>query len=148
MNISKQAIPDSHRFAKQRKETINLFVDLMKVSPEAIRITPKMELVNGLKKRGITPLKADCVCPTITSIPDDFIHYSEPRIMTVRESARIQSFPDDYIFLGRYTTGGTRRKDEVPRYTQVANAVPPLFAEQVGIALKGMIGNGEGSITV
>ena len=141
INVSQQKIPDSHRFARQKKETVKLFEELMKVSDEAMRITPKMNLVEGLRKRGITPLKSNCVCPTITSIPDDFVHYSEPRIMTVRESARIQSFPDDYIFLGRYTTGGTRRKVEVPRYTQVANAVPPLFAEQVGLVLKGMIGN-------
>ncbi|WP_416387416.1 DNA cytosine methyltransferase, partial [Coprococcus eutactus] len=59
-----------------------------------------MGLVDGLKKRGVTPLIRDCVCSTLTSIPDDFIHYSERRIMTVSESARIQSFPDDYVFLG------------------------------------------------
>lgn len=110
----------------------------MNASQEAIRITPKMNLVDGLKKRGVTPLKSKCICPTITSIPDDFIHYKEPRIMTVRECARIQSFTDDYIFLGNYTTGGSRRKTEVPRYTQVANAVPPLFAEQVGVILRSM----------
>lgn len=137
--INLNDIPDSHRFAKPRDETIELFRKLMMVSDEAIRITPRMNLVEGLKKRGVTPLKKDTICPTITSIPDDFIHYSEARIMTVRECARIQSFPDDYVFTGKYTTGGKRRKQEVPRYTQVANAVPPLFAEQVGIALKEMI---------
>ena len=104
----------------------------MNISDKAIRITPSMNLVQGLKKRGVTPLKEDSVCNTITSIPDDYIHYSEPRIMTVREHARIQSFPDNYEFKGPYTTGGERRKVDVPRYTQVANAVPPLFAEQVG----------------
>lgn len=113
----------------------------MEVSDDSIRITPKMGLVDGLKKRGVTPLKRDCVCSTLTSIPDDFIHYSEPRIMTVRESARIQSFPDDYVFLGKYTTGGKRRKYDVPRYTQVANAVPPLFAELAGLVLQEMINN-------
>ena len=140
-NVNENAVPDSHRFAKQKEETIDLFERLMRVSNEAIRITPGMKVVDGLKKRGITPLKRGCVCPTITSIPDDLVHYSEPRIMTVRENARIQSFPDDYIFLGKYTTGGNRRKYEVPRYTQVANAVPPLFAEQVGLVLREMIGN-------
>ena len=140
-NINADTVPNSHRFAKSKQETIELFERLMKVSNDAIRITPKMELVDGLKKRGVTPLKRDCVCSTITSIPDDFIHYSEPRIMTVRECARIQSFPDDYIFLGKYTTGGERRKYDVPRYTQVANAVPPLFAEQVGLVLQEMIDN-------
>lgn len=135
------AVPDSHRFAKPKQETIELFERLMNTSDDAIRITPKMGLVEGLKKRGVTPLKCDCVCSTITSIPDDFIHYSEPRIMTVRESARIQSFPDDYVFLGKYTTGGEQRKYDVPRYTQVANAVPPLFAELVGLVLQEMINN-------
>lgn len=136
-----ETIPDSHRFARPRQDTVELFEHLMEVSDEAIRITPNMNLVEGLRKRGITPLKRNCVCPTITSIPDDFVHYTEPRIMTVRECARIQSFPDFYRFKGRYTTGGARRKLDVPRYTQVANAVPPLFAEQVGLVLGEMIIN-------
>jgi DNA (cytosine-5)-methyltransferase 1 len=89
-----------------------------------------------LKKRSITPLAGDDVCPTITSLPDDYIHYSEPRIMTVREYARIQSFPDNFEFKGKYTSGGKRRKMEVPRYTQIGNAIPPLFAEQAGLVLK------------
>lgn len=134
-DLERGSVPDSHRFAKHKKETERVFRELMAVSDKSYRITPSMKLVNGLKKRGITPLKKKSICSTITSIPDDFIHYSEPRIMTVREHARIQSFPDDFQFKGRYTTGGPRRKKDVPRYTQVANAVPPLFAEQVGIAI-------------
>ena len=134
-NIEQGAFPDSHRFAKHKSETIDLFKRLMTASENSIRITPSMNLVEGLKKRGVTPLKKNSICNTITSIPDDYIHYDEPRIMTVREHARIQSFPDDYEFKGPYTTGGERRKTDVPRYTQVANAVPPLFAEQVGLTL-------------
>ena len=131
-NIERGAFPDSHRFAKHKSATIDVFKRLMTASEKSIRITPSMNLVEGLKKRGVTPLKKNSICNTITSIPDDYIHYDEPRIMTVREHARIQSFPDDYEFKGPYTTGGERRKTDVPRYTQVANAVPPLFAEQVG----------------
>lgn len=134
-NIERGSFPDSHRFAKHRSETIDLFERLMAASEQSIRITPTMNLVEGLKKRGVTPLKKNSICNTLTSIPDDYIHYDEPRIMTVREHARIQSFPDDYEFKGPYTTGGERRKTDVPRYTQVANAVPPLFAEQVGKVL-------------
>ncbi len=55
--------------------------------------------------------------------------------MTVRENARLQAFPDWYAFKGNYTSGGHRRRKEVPRFTQVANAIPPLLAEQLGLAL-------------
>lgn len=138
-NIKREGVVDSHRFAKHKDETIRIFKELMKVSEKSMRITPSMNLVDGLKKRGVTPLKNDTICPTITSIPDDFIHYCEPRIMTVREHARIQSFPDSYQFKGPYTTGGERRKKDVPRYTQVANAIPPLFSEQVGYVIQELI---------
>ena len=133
-------IPDSHRFAKHKDETVETFSKLMKASKKSRRYTPKT--FEGLKKRSVTVTKANTICPTVTSIPDDIIHYCEPRIPTVREVARIQSFPDWYEFKGKYTTGGDRRKVDVPRYTQVANAVPPLFAEQVGLVLKELIKDG------
>ena len=76
--------------------------------------------------------------PTLTTLPDDYIHYCEPRILTVREYARIQSFPDDYVFRGRYTTGGKSRVKEVPRYSQIGNAIPPLFGEIAGCVLQEM----------
>ena len=98
-------------------------------------LTPDDNIIKGLKRRGVTVLNPNAQAPTITSIPDELVHYCEPRILTVREHARIQSFPDWYEFKGKYTSGGIKRKKEVPRYTQVGNAVPPLFAEQIGIAL-------------
>lgn len=135
--------PDSHRFANHKKETIELFKCLQSLSDRVLRMTPKKDESKRLKKRSVTVLKSGSICGTITSIPDDYIHYLEPRIMTVREMARIQSFPDSYKFFGKYTTGGQERKKDVPRYTQIANAVPPLFAEQVGIVIKEKVVNGE-----
>lgn len=93
----------------------------------------------GLKKQALRVLDPDTPSPTITSMPDDLLHYSEPRTLTVRENARLQSFPDWFKFEGKYTTGGDRRRYEVPRFTQVANAVPPLAAHAIGEALSAII---------
>ncbi len=78
---------------------------------------------------------------TATSLPDDYVHFSQPRILTVREWARLQGFPDYYEFSGSRTTGGLRRAGnprigvfdrELPKYTQIGNAVPVLLASAVG----------------
>jgi DNA (cytosine-5)-methyltransferase 1 len=78
---------------------------------------------------------------TVTSMPDDYVHFMQPRILTVREWARLQTFPDWYRFSGKRTTGGLRRagnplKDiyhrELPKYTQIGNAVPVDLAETIG----------------
>jgi DNA (cytosine-5)-methyltransferase 1 len=100
-----------------------------------ISLSKEMRASFGLRKCAIRVLDPDSPSPTITSMPDDLIHYSEPRTLTVRENARLQSFPDWFAFKGKYTTGGDRRRREVPRFTQVANAVPPLVAEAIGEAL-------------
>lgn len=89
----------------------------------------------GMLKHRTLPMDADLPAPTLTTLPDDVLHYSEPRILTVREYARLQSFPDWYKFKGKYTTGGDRRRKDCPRYTQIGNAVPPLLASGVGHAL-------------
>jgi DNA (cytosine-5)-methyltransferase 1 len=129
-------IPDSHRFPKHRTDIIERFKEILRHAPRNKQLSGDLRTKYDLKKRSITPLDRGSVCPTITSLPDDYIHYDEPRVLTVRECARIQSFPDDFEFRGKYTSGGDRREREVPRYTQVANAIPPLFAELAGFALK------------
>ena len=79
---------------------------------------------------------------TITSLPDDFVHYEQARTPTVRECARMQTFPDWYKFAGKRTTGGIRRAGnprqnifdrEVPKYTQIGNAVPVKLAKEIGL---------------
>jgi DNA (cytosine-5)-methyltransferase 1 len=76
------------------------------------------------------------VAPTVVTLPDDFLVPHENRIPTVRELARLQSFDDSFEFLGKRTTGGQRRKEEVPQYTQVGNAVPPLLAKAIANEIK------------
>jgi DNA (cytosine-5)-methyltransferase 1 len=91
----------------------------------------------------VLPLKWDKDGPSITacSAPDDYVHYCQPRTLTVREWARLQMFPDWYKFMGKRTTGGLRRAGnpregnfdrELPKYTQIGNAVPVGLAYNVG----------------
>jgi DNA (cytosine-5)-methyltransferase 1 len=83
-------------------------------------------------KRNYNVLKADDQSSTIMTIPDDYVHYNSPRALTVREMARLQSFDDTFVFQGKRSTGGNNRKTEVPQYTLVGNAVPPLLARAIG----------------
>lgn len=140
-------IADSHSFAKQTPDKIACYKQLLAEYPQrGKRIDGKAREQWGIKQRGITILDPNTVSPTITGHPDDYLHYREPRIMTVRECARIQSFPDWYEIKKKYTTGGQMRKVEVPRYTQIGNAIPPLFAEQAGKVLLNMLQHGTDAI--
>lgn len=135
-----QKIPNSHSFAHHTKDKRKVFERLLTEYPiRGKRIDGKAREGWGIRQRGITILDSHALAPTITNMPDDYLHYSEPRIMTVRECARIQSFPDWYEFKSKYTTGGEMRKKEVPRYSQVGNAIPPLFAQQAGLVLKELL---------
>lgn len=88
------------------------------------------------KKHSQRALKWNQPSQTVLSLPDDFVHPAEPRTLTVREMARFQSFPDKFVFRSKVTTGGTKRRTEVPQYTQVGNAVPPKLARAIGSHLK------------
>lgn len=133
-------LADSHSFAKHTPDKLICYKRLLEEYPKrGVRIDGQSREPWGIKQRGITVLDPNSVSPTITGHPDDYLHYAEPRIMTVRECARIQSFPDWYEIKKKYTTGGKMRKVEVPRYTQIGNAIPPLFAELAGNVLKMML---------
>lgn len=95
-----------------------------------------------LKEKGLDSQKRNYVVlnplgqsPTVCTMPDDFIHYSAYRPMTVREMARLQSFDDSFVFQGKRQTGGNNRQKEIPQYTLVGNAVPPLMARAIANTL-------------
>lgn len=134
-------IADSHRFPKHSSIITERFKNILEETKERrnFNISKEIQEKYNIKKRTVIPLSSIDKTPTITTLPDDYIHYAEPRILTVREYARVQSFPDWYKFEGKYTTGGKLRTQEVPRYTQIGNAIPPLFSEQSGLILKQLL---------
>lgn len=94
-------------------------------------------------KRTMSRLDRTRLAGTVLSLPDDMIHYGHDRILTVRENARLQTFDDDFVFFGKRTSGFVERRVDVPQYTQVGNAVPPLLAKALGRALARSLGHTE-----
>ncbi|RYE59518.1 MAG: DNA cytosine methyltransferase, partial [Sphingobacteriales bacterium] len=141
VRVSPKKCPDSHRFVKHRNDIVDRFKMILNTCERNRSINEAIRGGLGLKKHTIVPLAGGLPTPTLTTLPDDYIHYNEPRILTVREYARIQTFPDDFEFKGKYTTGSKLRKVEVPRYTQIGNAIPPLFGELSGVVIQQILRN-------
>jgi DNA (cytosine-5)-methyltransferase 1 len=118
----------------------------LQLDGELLGFTSKEAFIDYLKahptkKQTQKALNPDAPAPAALSIPDDACHYDEHelRVLTVREMARIQSFPDNFVFRSKITTGGQMRKFEVPQYTQVGNAVPPLLGVKLGLCLNKLL---------
>jgi DNA (cytosine-5)-methyltransferase 1 len=139
MHAGAQDAMNSMRLARHRDDVRDRFARIISECRKGVRMDDASRKTYGLKKHRIYPMAASEPAPTITTLPDDILHYSEPRILTVRECARLQSFPDWFRFTGKFTTGGARRTRECPRYTQVGNAVPPYLARAMGIALGALL---------
>lgn len=128
---------DSMRIAHHREDVRTRFQKILATSRRGVNLSSDDRERFGMLKHRTVPMSPTQPAPTLTTLPDDILHYSDPRILTVRECARLQSFPDWFTFHGKYTTGGDRRKVECPRYTQVGNAVPPLMAKAIGTGILG-----------
>ena len=131
--------PTDRRVARHSPATRTRFRNILATCPRGVGLRPSDRARLGIGKRSTTPLDGDRPSPTLTTLPDDFVHYCDPRTMSVREHARLQSFPDWFAFRGPYTSGGLRRRNACPRYTQVGNAVPPLLAEAIGEMLSDLL---------
>jgi len=82
----------------------------------------------GVHLQGNKPIKADYPSPTIRAQHHGNIefHYNKKRRLTVRECARIQSFPDNFVFKGSGSSA----------YVQIGNAVPPVLAWNIAKSVK------------
>lgn len=132
-------------YSKHRESIVRKF-EYMQAHEGVVRETDRTRKFS----QRLLPARWPSHGPTITatSMPDDYVHFSQPRTLTVREWARLQTFPDWYEFSGKRTTGGRRRagdpsrghwEREVPKYTQIGNAVPVRLARAVGLHLREVI---------
>lgn len=125
----------NHKTSKQNDDVVKrLNIILKSGSYDSAKANLK-EIGLESDKRSYTVLKPEGQSSTIMTIADDYIHYSNPRALTVREMARLQSFDDSFVFQGKRSTGGNKRKFEVPQFTLVGNAVPPLMARAVALEI-------------
>ena len=125
----------NHEASKHKKETMDYYGLL---PPGGTWLDIPKDLRN--KKQGVQRWPLNGLSRAITTEPTDFLHPTLNRTPTVRELARIQSFPDIYEFCGQRTTGNKmRRLGYCSQTQQVGNAVPPLFAEAIGRELLRLI---------
>ena len=125
----------NHLATKHRPATVKMYRHIGQGC--TIRDVPE-DLRSG--KQTMSRLRPDACSKVVLALPDDLVHYQRHRIPTVREMARLQGFDDDFVFLGKRTTSDANRRVDVPQYTQVGNAVPPLLAKAVGVAMMRALG--------
>ena len=135
-NLSHLVAPlQNHKTSKQNQEVIRRLDVILEAGDYDLAKEKLKEIGLESEKRNYNVLKPDEQSPTVMTIPDDYIHYSNPRALTVREMARLQSFDDSFVFQGKRSTGGEKRKLEVPQFTLVGNAVPPLMARAIAMVI-------------
>lgn len=121
----------NHQASRHRQQTMDYY---HYVPPGGTSLDIPEHVRNG--KQGVQRWPLDGIARTITTEPTDFLHPTQDRIPTIRELARIQSFPDAFVFMGQRTTGNKmRRLGYCSQSQQVGNAVPPLLAEAIGRSL-------------
>lgn len=128
-------VPTCHRFNNHSQKTIDLYMKAHATQP-AGRLSKEFLYENGCHSNKRFVLDTTKPCSTLTTAPEELIHYKHPRVVTLREMARLQSFPDDFAFYGRYTLNGPARGIDVPRNAQIGNAIPPLVGRALGKALE------------
>ncbi|MFC2161625.1 DNA cytosine methyltransferase [Acidobacteriota bacterium] len=127
----------SHKAVNHRKYMIERFSYIkpgfgMKEAWERMPESIKPKRLYAARCRRLDPEKSSY---TVTShCLDELIHPFQDRAITPREAARLQSFPDNYLFTGKYVV--FHSSVEQDRYEQIGDAVPPYLAKEIAIRLK------------
>lgn len=124
-------IPNCHRFNNHNEKAVALYKKALETQP-AGRLSKQFLYDNNCHSNKRFVLDVKRPSSTLTTAPEELIHYKHPRVVTLREMARLQSFPDNFEFLGRYTLNGPSRGIDVPRNAQIGNAIPPLVGRALG----------------
>jgi DNA (cytosine-5)-methyltransferase 1 len=125
----------NHKTSNQNEDVVKRLDVILKTGDYDLAKKKLKQIGLDSEKRNYNVLKPDAQSPTVMTIADDYIHFANPRALTVREMARLQSFDDSFVFQGKRSTGGNKRKTEVPQFTLVGNAVPPLMARAVALEI-------------
>jgi len=133
-NMKNTEVPSCHRFNNHSSKSVALYKKALETQP-AGRLSKEFLYENGCHSNKRFVLDISRPCSTLTTAPEELIHYKHPRVVTLREMARLQSFPDDFQFYGRYTLNGPARGVDVPRNAQIGNAIPPLAGMALGMAI-------------
>ena len=133
-NLKDTELPSCHRFNNHSSKSVALYEKALETQP-AGRLSKEFLYENGCHSNKRFVLDTTRPCSTLTTAPEELIHYKHPRVVTLREMARLQSFPDDFKFYGRYTLNGPARGVDVPRNAQIGNAIPPLAGMALGTAI-------------
>lgn len=128
-------VPNCHRFNNHNEKAVALYKKALETQP-AGRLSKQFLYENNCHSNKRFVLDVKRPSSTLTTAPEELIHYKHPRVVTLREMARLQSFPDDFDFLGRYTLNGPSRGVDVPRNAQIGNAIPPLVGRALGRAIE------------
>jgi len=91
-------------------------------------------------QRLVSNAPSSCITANFQST---YVHPFQPRNLTAREAARLMSYPDSYVFLGKRTQMsssflkkyGRENEDFLSQYNQIGNSVPPLLGEAIGRTL-------------
>lgn len=113
----------NHQITAHTQQTI----DIISMVPDGGTINDLPDEYWNVRKfrKGFERMPSFKPCHTVDTGHRNYFHYKENRIPSARENARLQSFPDDYVFLGNKTD----------QYKEIGNAVPPLLAYQIAKAI-------------
>lgn len=113
----------NHQITVHTQQTI----DIISMVPDGGTIYDLPDEYWNIRKfrKGFERMPSFKPCHTVDTGHRNYFHYKENRIPSARENARLQSFPDDYVFLGNKTD----------QYKEIGNAVPPLLAYSIAKAI-------------